>query len=349
MIPMRYPLTLAALAATAAAAVVFAPAQPPRVTKDAPRPAPSRPSTTRPAARPAPRPATAPASAAPASAAPAAAPAPVAAVAAARALADADVAFARQAGSGMREALLATLADDAILFHPRPVGGRAWTAASAFPAGQFTWAPAWAAVSADGTLGVTTGPIAFRADAPDSSTTGQYVTVWTRAAATAPWKALLQLTVPSPQAPEVTFAPHQPTGDGRPRGGPGAVEGSKATLFIADRGLVAAARANGQAAAVAAVALPDIHLLRANALPYVGVDSVRTVLAARDSSAKFASQIADLRMARSGDFGVAYGAYERSNAAGALTESGNYVRVWERQPDGGWRILLDASAPYTAR
>jgi ketosteroid isomerase-like protein len=336
MIPMRHTLSLAALAATAAAATV-APAQSPRVTKDAPRPAPSRPSASTPTTRPAPRPAAGQASAAPA-------PAPASAIAAARALADADVAFAQQAGGGMKEALLATLADDAVLFHPRPVGGRAWAAASTFPSGQYTWAPAWAAVSADGTLGVTTGPIAFHSAAPDSSTTGQYVTVWSRAAATAPWKALLQLTVPGPQAAEVTFTPHQPTGDGRPRGGPGAVEASRATLFIADRGLTAAARADGQAAAVARVALPDIHLLRSNAFPFVGVDSVRTVLAARDSSAKFASQIADLRMARSGDFGVAYGAYERSNAAGALTESGNYVRVWERQPDGGWRILLDASA-----
>ncbi|AHG88290.1 hypothetical protein J421_0753 [Gemmatirosa kalamazoonensis] len=280
----------------------------------------------------------------------AAAPRPTTAVAAVRALADADVAFARLGHDrGWKDALLATLADDAILFRPRPVGARAWVAASTFPPGEFTWAPAWGAVSADGSLGVTTGPIAFHSTGPDSSATGQYVTVWTRTAATAPWRMLLQLTVPGPQAPEVTFAPHQPTGDGRPRGGPGAVDASRATLFIADRGLAAAARADGQAAAVARVALPDIHLLRTGALPFVGVDSVRTVLAARDADARFASQITDLRMARSGDFGVAYGAYERRTAAGALTEEGNYVRVWERQPDGGWRILLDATAPLTMR
>jgi len=338
MIPMRHALALATLAALAALSALAAPvahAQPPRVSKDAPAKRPT-------GGTPAPRPK-------PAAAVPA--PAPTAAsIAAARALADADLAFAQRAGSaGLKDALLAALADDAILFHPRAVNARAWAAATTFPAGQFTWAPAWAAASADGTLGVTTGPIAYHGTAPDSSSTGQYVTVWSRPSATAPWKILLQLTDPGPQASEVTFMPHQPAGDGRPRGGPGAVEASRATLFIADRGLTAAARADGQAAAVARVALPDIHLLRSNALPFVGVDSVRTVLAARDSDATFASQISDLRMARSGDFGVAYGAYERRTKAGALTEEGNYVRVWERQPDGGWRILLDATAPLTLR
>ena len=223
-----------------------------------------------------------------------------------------------------------------MLFHPRAVSGRGWAASATFPTGQFTWAPAWSAVSADRTLGVTTGPIAFTSPTPDSTLTGQYVNVWTHYGAA--WKLLLHLVVPGPQASQVTFAPHQPTGDGRPRGGPGAVEASKATLFIADRGLAAAARANGSAEAFARVALP-----------YVGIDSVRTVLGAREGTDRLAWQMADLRMATSGDFGVAYGAYERRNASGGITEEGNYVRVWERQPDGGWRILLDATAPLTMR
>ena len=50
-------------------------------------------------------------------------------------------------------------------------------------------------------------------------------------------------------------------------------------------------------------------------------------------------------MSRSGDMGVTYGMYERQNATGGVVEQGNWIRVWERQPDGAWRVLLDASAP----
>jgi ketosteroid isomerase-like protein len=42
---------------------------------------------------------------------------------------------------------------------------------------------------------------------------------------------------------------------------------------------------------------------------------------------------------------VTHGTYERQNTSGGVTEHGAYLRVWERQPDGGWRILLDAQKP----
>jgi ketosteroid isomerase-like protein len=276
-----------------------------------------------------------------------AAPKPTAAAVAAKSLADADVAFASRASSaGLRDALLATLADNALLFHPRAIPARPWVAATtSFPAGQYTWAPSWAAVSADGSFGVTTGPIVFRSATPDTSATGQYVTVWSRTPAG--WRVLLQLTVPGPQqVGELTFTPHQPLGDGRPRGGPGAAEGSRATLFIADRGLAAAAEKEGAATAIGRLFLPDARVLRAGRLPAIGVDSARAALVPTDPSNRFVWQTGgDVYMARSGELGVTLGIYEFRNPSGGVTQEGNFVRVWERQPDGGWRILLDAAAP----
>jgi hypothetical protein len=46
---------------------------------------------------------------------------------------------------------------------------------------------------------------------------------------------------------------------------------------------------------------------------------------------------------------VTFGLYEWRNAAGGVTEAGNFVRAWERQPDGGWRILLEAMAPFAGQ
>lgn len=277
----------------------------------------------------------------------AAAPAPAAA-AVAKTLAQADAEFAQRVASvGFKEAMLPALSDDAVLFMPRVVPGRTWLASSALPAGTYSWSPAWSAVSSDASLGFTTGPMAFAASTPDSSRTGQYVTVWSRTPIG--WKIRLHLLVPGPQPSAVTYVAHQPAGDGRPRGGPGAAEASRATLFIADRALFTAAEKDGLAAALLRVATPDVHLLRGGALPAVGVDSARAALAAEAVPHVVWQTAGDLLLARSGDFGVTYGAYERRNASGGVTEGGNFVRVWERQPDGGWRILLDALSPVTAR
>jgi ketosteroid isomerase-like protein len=263
-----------------------------------------------------------------------------------KAIADADRAFAALAGTGgLSAALLGTLSDDALVFEPQAVSGRAWAASTAVPTGKFTWAPAWAATSAAGELAVTSGPIAYAAIPPDTSWAGQYVTVWARAGTA--WKAALQMTIPAPGGKEIVFSTHKATGDGRPRGGPGAGEASRATLFIADRGLATAAMASGSVVAIPRVGATDMRLLRAGALPYVGPDSAALGLAAFDEHDGIRTfwQTRDLRMARSGDFGVTHGTYERQNASGGVTEHGAYLRVWERQPDGGWRILLDAQKP----
>ena len=335
---LHFPLSLLALV------VAVAPlgGQPTRVTKDVPPapPARPRPATTKPApgrSTPARTPAATANEAAPT----------VDVAAVVKTMVDADHAFGQRAGSaGFRDALLATLADDAVLFQPRPTTGRLWATSNAVPTGTFSWEPAWAVLASSGELGVTSGPIAYHATgptaSPDSATTGEYVTVWSRLTGT--WKAIVSMHLPGPQASQVDFSTHRATADGRPRGGPGAAEASRATLFIADRGLAAAAMASGAATAVSRVVLPDVHLLRAGALPYLGADSARAGLVAHDErdGVRTLWQTQDVRMARSADLGVAYGTYERRDASNAVVASGGYIRVWERQPDGGWRIVLDA-------
>lgn len=61
----------------------------------------------------------------------------------------------------------------------------------------------------------------------------------------------------------------------------------------------------------------------------------------------------DASLAPSGDMGYTWGHYEGSskdaNGNPVLT-SGRYITVWRKQPDGSWKVALDASAeePPTA-
>src|SRR5438445_12643638 len=68
---------------------------------------------------------------------------------------------------GTREAFLAYLADDAILFRPHPVPGKKWMQDHPAPPGLLTWEPIFADISRSGDLGYTTGPWEFRKNGPD--------------------------------------------------------------------------------------------------------------------------------------------------------------------------------------
>lgn len=55
-------------------------------------------------------------------------------------------------------------------------------------------------------------------------------------------------------------------------------------------------------------------------------------------------------IASQGDLGYTRGKFlfEGKDAAGkAMTERGEYLSVWRKQPDGAWRIVVDSSVPLT--
>ena len=249
---------------------------------------------------------------------------------------------------GIRDAFLAFMADEGILFRPGPITARVWLVTNPPTPGTLAWEPAWGAASAAGDLGFTTGPYTHRAAAADSAPgRGQYLTVWLRQE-DGSYRALLDVGVPGPETPPEPFAPRplSPVA-ARARGGAttaGIAEATRATLFIADRGLAAAAGASGLAPSLAAVAAPDVRLLRPGRAPAVGRDSLAALLTAPAGSMSW--RTLDARVARSGDLGMTYGAYDARDGAGAVTETGHYVRIWAREPDG-WRVLVDLAAPGT--
>jgi ketosteroid isomerase-like protein len=48
-------------------------------------------------------------------------------------------------------------------------------------------------------------------------------------------------------------------------------------------------------------------------------------------------------LAKSGDLGYTYGSYVRKFVKDGqpATETGKYVTIWKKQPDGSWKVLLD--------
>lgn len=243
-------------------------------------------------------------------------------------------AFARLAtDSTVQFAFLAYLDDNAILFRPGPVTGPSWLAQNPMPPELLLeWTPAYADVAADGDLGFTTGPwqSGRRGDPTAARAFGQYVTLWRRTPSG--FRAVLDYGIVHEEPPSVPTLelPAQAESGALPRPAGAASE----SLRIADEDLDEAVSDSG-ASAWEAYADERIRWLRNGRLPAVGapfpLDRPGTVFRSLGAEA-----------AGSGDFGFSWG--EVREDGDGQNGAGSYLRVWRRQRDGAWKVVLDATS-----
>lgn len=233
---------------------------------------------------------------------------------------------------GVREAFLANLAADAIVFRPDPVNGQ--VAYGSQPDGSLylNWEPVFAEASAAGDLGYTTGPYEARPRGPSDTTVshGHYVTVWRRASGGA-WKAVLDIGTPHARPPALPLTTRAPGN------APGDATRARALVVRADSSLGAA----GTAGALVPLLAEDARLHRVGSLPLIGAAAVRRAL--EQSPAPFRSTPLGGAAAASGDLGYTYGSYELMATGNdpAASPRGFYLRIWRRSNAGVWQVVLD--------
>jgi ketosteroid isomerase-like protein len=269
-------------------------------------------------------------------------------LAAARAaLADTERAFSRLSRQqGMRTAFLAYLADDAVIFRPGPVPGRAFVEARPSPAIELTWRPVYVEVAASGDLGYTTGPYEVRSTDPAKSAEidrGYYVTMW-RKQADGAWKVAVDIGVetPPPAAPEGGEIGHGRIAGGPPPAGQGAADSARRDLLAAERAFGGDAGAHGARAAYLTAMADEARFYRDGAPPAVGREAAAKLLGAGKQRAT-SWKVTEAAAASSGDLGYAYGetAVMDTGAPRRIRTPGLYFRIWERQGNGRWKIVLD--------
>jgi ketosteroid isomerase-like protein len=275
------------------------------------------------------------------------------AVAARDELVAAERAFAaRSTTSGTRDAFLAYLAEDAVLFIPRASPGRPFFEQQPPSISGLDWAPVYAEVAASGELGFTTGPYEARARAGSDSVTawGNFVSIWRRDFGSNAWKVVVDLGTTNERPPAsrriravrgATVAARLATASAAdamlaPSSGAGAQ-----TPLAADSAFSARAAADGTAAALAA-ASSDVRVHREGRQPIVGrAEAAAALRRERERFAWFPSTGVE---SRSGDLGYTYGTY--GGVAPGAAEEGAYVRIWRRAAGGEWRLALDITNPF---
>ncbi|MGI9626906.1 MAG: hypothetical protein ACR2QM_08735 [Longimicrobiales bacterium] len=262
------------------------------------------------------------------------------------ALINRDQSFAQGAASqGLAEATRAFVAADGLLFRPDPVDAALWLAEEHEEPSSIGWVPTAAALASSGDLGYTTGPFLAEVEG-GQEVHGTYLTIWQ--VGQDGYRVVLDIATdgpdmgPLPEPADVTaafevvgVAPGAETGSA---GDSAALESLKET----DRGYAVAQATTGTSAALVAYAANTVRLHRAGSAPIVG--SADEAASAGFADERPSTSPADGRISTSGTLGYVYG----SVAVGGQADSGNYVRIWRRDPGAAWSLaleLIDVASP----
>jgi ketosteroid isomerase-like protein len=239
--------------------------------------------------------------------------------------------------SGIRDAFLAYLADDGILFRPGPVSGKKWWSGQPPAAGLLTWRPIYADISREGDLGYTTGPYELKSS--QGNRTGTYFTIWKKQP-DGTFKFVIDFGIVNapPASPPPEEFPTAPPASPR-RLDPVEVEKSREEILKMDRELSEASVTSGFTAALETRAAESIRVFRRDRLPAVGKAAMRTLLAEKRGTLSWNPQKADV--AASADLGYTYGKTSFKPEGQQELQSGYYVRVWKRLNQGQWQVILD--------
>ncbi len=244
---------------------------------------------------------------------------------------------------GTREAFMAYIADDGILFRPTAVKGKQWMKEHPVPPSDkrplLSWYPAVAGMALAGDMGYTTGPWEFKSDIHDAAPVawGNFLTVWKKQA-DGSWKFAIDLGISNPK-PDQPAAPWQLPGNYRQFSangiGPGVQVLSK-KLLARDREFSKASATLGVAKAFVAFADSDVRMFRDGKSPMGKADAESELLA---NPVLWTWEPAFADVSGSGDLGYTCGTY-KIETNGKTIETGNYFRIWQ-----GWKVIYDLTNP----
>lgn len=248
---------------------------------------------------------------------------------------------------GVKEAFLFYLADDSIVFRPKPVPGKnVYEASPDDSPALLTWEPAYAEVAPDGDLGYTTGPYELKdkSKTADPARHGHYVSLWQKQPSGL-WKVVLDAGISHPQPGFRPMEVMTRKDTSRPKR-PVKVDklAELNNLLKVEADFSARAAANGVMDAYAAFAHDDIRFYRDGLLPMTGIESLR-----RESSkspGRLSWEPTDGDVSRWGTLGYVFGTADAEGGAAAYPGGvSSYLRIWRKTPDGQWKIALDLAVP----
>lgn len=239
-------------------------------------------------------------------------------------------------GAGFADALVGSMSPDAVLLiEGAPIlrGDSAVQAIRTLPSAagsRLTWMPYRVVIASDQTVGVTFGAVLLEPKA-GAATTGRYIALWRRDAGSWKLAAYVQngawpttVTLPDSltRAPSSSPEPHDPMAD-------------------ADRAFSRLAGDSGAPAAFARFIAPDGITFAGTGEINIGPANVRSRMSEGPAAqAAWKWWPVYTIAAASGELGGTIGEAE-IRAAGGEPFYSKYITIWQRQPDGSLKFIVD--------
>lgn len=243
--------------------------------------------------------------------------------------------FAAQAADkGNRTAFLAFMTDDAIAFSPERVSAKSYWSGRSESKALLSWAPNFADISLNGTLGYTTGNWEWRqTKGSDPSAFGEFITIWQKQEDGAfKWVLDIGIDHPKPETYSTVWKSRTEGSSGRDRASSSIEQITTAFSSTLTR--------HGLGRAYDKFAANDIRVYRQGRMPILGKS--KAIILAK-------SEVGDLTIAGerteyvSRDLAAFVCKYSRTDDKKEI-EHGNVLQVW-RVIAGKWRLVLDIFLP----
>ncbi|HEX8176751.1 MAG TPA: DUF4440 domain-containing protein [Pyrinomonadaceae bacterium] len=255
-------------------------------------------------------------------------------------------AFSRAAAErGTRDAFLAFMADDSIVFAPGPVNGKkSWEPRPKRP-GLLSWEPSYADISAAGDMGYDMGPWEFRPDGAGSKPAafGNFMTIWKKQP-DGSFKFALDLGISNPQpasAQPLSFS--NVKSKAAKNASETDMQAGRSSILEMEREFSKASVDKGTLKAYLSYMADDVRLLHEGKFPFIGRQAAQSALEAMTGKLSWQPESSDI--SRSLDLAYTYGAYDLRAADGNGNENGYYVHIWKRQSDGHWKLVMEVLNP----
>ena len=248
---------------------------------------------------------------------------------------------------GTREAFLAYLAEDSIIFRPGPVAGRKWMEDHPARPGILTWEPSISRIWRNlDDLGYTTGPWEFRKQSLSEQPVayGHYITLW-RKPRFGSWKVVLDVGIqhPAPLAKDGTLTWPDEYFSGGKTLRKTDVSSEEASLLKLDQEFSKQIAKKGIYRSYSELLADDPRFYRMEIFPIIGKSAVVNFLKEEKGAWQFQPEKASVSGAC--DLGYTYGSYKLVKTPGGSEEPGYYVRIWQNDNKGQWKLVVDVLNP----
>jgi len=245
----------------------------------------------------------------------------------------------------MKEAFLANLADDGIVFQPKPTNGKEVWEATPESEQLLVWEPVYADIANSGDFGYTTGPWVLFKDSNKSEALvyGQYISIWKKQADSS-WKVALDIGIShdKPTMPMEELA----TGKAVPfKGQSQDILFNSDILIGNDKANANLSRTEGTVTAFNDLTGDDVRFYRERHFPILSKAKAVKYLEDIKGVLNWESEFADV--ASSGDLGYTRGtAVLRNSETPDENRQYTYVKIWKRTSSTDWQVVLDIALGF---